>query len=62
MLEMGADGHSLLYPIFQWYPLQENFLNAAVYDDVRKEQVVFGVRRIMHPVYGDLAAYAVFCH
>lgn len=51
MLEMGAMDKSSL-SIFQWYPLQENFLNAAVYDDVRKEQVVFGVRRIMHPYTG----------
>lgn len=51
MLEMGATDKSAL-SIFQWYPLQENFLKPATSQDMRREKVVFGVRRIMHPYTG----------
>ena len=51
MIALGAmDGQNL--SMFRWYPLQENFLKKAIEGDVRKDKVVFGVRRILNPFTG----------
>lgn len=51
MVGMGATDRKLL-SIFHWYPLQDNFLSKVKTGDVRKDQVVTGMRRILHPFAG----------
>ncbi|GMQ61932.1 cache domain-containing sensor histidine kinase [Vallitalea maricola] len=43
---------------FFWYPLQENFLKETPYDDLRKDNVIFGTRRI----YSALRAGYPYIH
>lgn len=51
MIELGAiDGANL--SMFCWYPLQENFLVDTKAGDIRKDKVLFGVRRILNPFTG----------
>lgn len=51
MLELGATDRKTL-SIFQWHPLCPNFLKESRTGDVRRDQVLMGVRRIMNPRTG----------
>lgn len=51
MIGLGAmDRNSL--SVFQWHPVQDNFLKKSRQQDVRQDRVIFGVRRILHPFTG----------
>lgn len=51
MQELGAEDKAIL-SIFQWKPLQDNFLTSVKTGSPRQDQVVIGIRRIMQPFTG----------
>lgn len=47
---------------FHWYPLQQNFLSTSRYNDMRRNNVIFGSRRIystLHSKYRYLHIFAI---
>ncbi len=60
MLSLGATDRNTL-SIFQWHPLQDNFLSAQPEDLIRQRKVVVGVRRILHPFIGVWMYTQFFC-
>lgn len=51
MIDMGALDRTKL-SMFQWQPLQSNFLSRTKKGDVRTDQVITCMRRILHPFTG----------
>lgn len=51
MIGLGAMDRKSL-SVFQWHPVQDNFLKKSRQQDVRQDRVIFGVRRILHPFTG----------
>lgn len=46
---------------FYWYPLQENFMTATIYEDPRKDKVIIGARRVYSVWKASYVCTHIFC-
>ncbi len=59
LMELNIDDPQRLGK-FYWYPLMDNFLTMITYNEVRKDKVIVGTRRVFSPLKSQYAYIHIF--